>query len=53
MKLDKTAAEALAQIKGMRYYEKYLASGKRITLVGMNFSSKKRAIDDWTSEVVD
>ena len=53
VKLDKTAAEALAQIKGMRYYEKYLASGKRITLVGMNFSSKKRAIDDWTSEVVD
>ena len=52
VKLDKTAAEALAQIKGKHYHEKYLASGKRITLVGMNFSSEKRAVDDWTSEVV-
>ena len=52
VKLDKTAAEALAQIKEKRYHEKYLASGKRITLVGMNFSSEKRAVDDWTSEVV-
>ena len=51
VKLDKTAAEALAQIKEKRYHEKYLASGKRITLVGMNFSSEKRAVDDWTSEV--
>ena len=47
------SAEALAQIKEKRYHEKYLASGKRITLVGMNFSSEKRAVDDWTSEVVD
>lgn len=52
VKLDKTAADALAQIKEKRYHEKYLASGKRITLVGMNFSSEKRAVDDWTSEVV-
>ena len=46
------SVEALAQIKKKRYHEKYLASGKRITLVGMNFSSEKRAVDDWTSEVV-
>ena len=52
VKLDKTAADALAQIKEKRYHEKYLASGKRITLVGMNFSSQSRAIDDWTSEVL-
>ena len=52
MKLNKTAADALTQIKEKRYHEKYLASGKRITLVGINFSSESRTIDDWKSEVV-
>ena len=52
VKLNKTAADALTQIKEKRYHEKYLASGKRITLVGINFSSESRTIDDWKSEVV-
>ena len=26
---------------------KYRASGKRLTLLGINFSSKTREIDDW------
>ena len=50
--VDKTAADALAQIKAKRYHEKFLSSGKRVTLLGMNFSSEKRAVDDWTSQVV-
>ena len=52
VKLDKTAADALAQIKAKRYHEKFLSSGKRVTLLGMNFASGKRAVDDWTGEVV-
>ncbi len=47
MKLDKTAQEALDQIERSDYAAKYRASGKRLTLLGINFSSKSREIDDW------
>ena len=43
-KLDKLASEAMAQIKGNEYAGKYALSGKRITLIGISFSSEKRAI---------
>ena len=49
MKLDKTAAEALAQIKAKGYAEKF-AAGKRVTLVGLNFDSKTRTINEWAME---
>ncbi len=49
-KRDKSAAEALAQIKEKKYYEKFLASGKKITLVGVNFDSEKRTISEWVIE---
>lgn len=45
VKLDKTAQEALDQVKARGYAEKYRASGRRITLLGLNFSSKAREID--------
>ena len=44
MKLDKTAEEALQQIKTKGYAEKYRASNKRVTLIGINFDSKQRTI---------
>ena len=44
MKLDKTAEEALQQIKTKGYAEKYRASNKRVTLIGINFDSKLRTI---------
>ena len=43
-KLDRPAAEAMEQIKGKEYAGKYALSGKRITLVGVSFSSEKRTI---------
>ena len=50
VKLDKTAEEAMKQIKKNGYAEKYRASGKRVTLLGLNFSSEKREIDGFLSE---
>ena len=43
-KLDRPAAEAMDQIKGKDYAGKYALSGKRITLIGISFSSKQRTI---------
>ena len=43
-KLDRSAAEAMDQIKGKDYAGKYALSGKRITLIGISFSSEKRTI---------
>jgi hypothetical protein len=52
-KRDKSASEALAQIKEKKYYEKFLASDKKITLVGVNFDSEKRTIAEWVVEKVE
>ena len=43
-KLDKPAAEEIEQIKGKDYAGKYALSNKRITLIGISFSSAKRTI---------
>ena len=52
LKLDGSAPSALAQIVRNRYHEKFLSEGKRVTLVGINFSTKKRGIASWRSKVV-
>jgi hypothetical protein len=46
-KLDKSADEAIAQIKKKNYAAKYAVSGKRVILFGINFNSEKRQIDGW------
>ena len=43
-KLDRPASEAVEQIKGKEYAGKYALSKKRITLIGLSFSSEKRTI---------
>ena len=43
-KLDKSAAGAMEQIKGKEYAGKYALSKKRVTLIGISFSSAKRTI---------
>ena len=53
VKLDRTAQEAMDQIREKGYAEKYRASGRRVTLVGMNFSSEKRQIGDVLVEEAD
>ena len=42
--------EALAQIKAMKYYEKYLGKGKEIVLMGIGFDPEKRNIGNYLLE---
>ena len=46
-KLNQTAEIALKQIQGKEYFQKYQYSGKRITLIGVNFDTAARQISDW------
>lgn len=52
-KRDASASEALSQIKDKKYYEKFLGSGKKITLIGVNFDSTKRTIAEYVMEEMD
>lgn len=36
--------------KNKRYEGSFLGSGKKITLIGINFDSEKRNFDEWTAE---
>ena len=42
-----TAEDAIAQIKEKDYAAKYMASGKKIVLIGSSFDEKTRTIKDW------
>ncbi|HLP47958.1 MAG TPA: AAA family ATPase [Candidatus Kapabacteria bacterium] len=44
--------EALEQIKKMKYYEKYLGSGKEIVLLGTGFDIKQRNIGNYLLEIL-
>ena len=44
-KLDKTAAEALDQIKSRGYLQQYFNRGKTVHLIGINFSSATKAVE--------
>lgn len=54
-KLDKSAAEALQQIKTNAYYQKYHHKSKPLTLIGANFDSTKRQVTEWrhTADIAD
>jgi hypothetical protein len=49
-KFNKTAEEAITQIKKNKYADKYRAANKIITGIGVNFSSDKKQIDGWLEE---
>ncbi|MBR4330827.1 MAG: PD-(D/E)XK nuclease domain-containing protein [Candidatus Riflebacteria bacterium] len=49
-KLDKSAEVALDQIINKEYYEPFLNSGKKITLIGANFNSETRKLCDWVKK---
>ena len=51
-KLDKSMETALEQIKERDYYRRYMNSGKKIVLIGVNFDSEQGQIQDWTSQTV-
>lgn len=51
-KFSKTAKEALEQVKLKKYADKYRASGKSITGIGVNFNPIEKRIDDWVEELL-
>ena len=50
LKRDGTAAEALAQIKEKGYAAPYLADGRPVWAIGLNFDSKTRQLADAAHE---
>jgi len=50
LKCNQSAEAALRQIREKRYHEKYLQSGRKIFLLGINFDTHERAIKDWRHE---
>ena len=51
-KLRGTAAEAVAQIRAKGYAEKYRASGKKVTLVGVVFDEATRNLGERIVELL-
>lgn len=52
-KLDKSAADALQQIKDRGYADIYGADPRTKLLVGINFSRTEKTVTDWQVETVD
>jgi hypothetical protein len=52
LKLNKTAEEAMKQIKDKGYSTKYADDQRAIVLLGINFNSKTRMIDGWLCEEI-
>ena len=51
-KFNKTAAEAMQQIKTKNYAEKYQNTGKSIVGIGVNFKTDEKEINEWEVEVL-
>ena len=51
-KLNKSDEIALQQIKDRDYYRRYMNSGKKIFLIGVNFDQEAGQIDSWSYETV-
>ncbi len=51
-KLNQSAEKALEQIKERQYPAKYLHQNRQVVLVGINFSSRKKAVGDWKMEIM-
>lgn len=49
-KLDGTAEQALQQINDKGYAEPFLADGRQVIKVGVNFSKEARSLDRWVVE---
>jgi hypothetical protein len=49
-KLDESAKTAMQQIHDKKYADKFRTEGKAIIGMGINFNSKKKAVDDWAME---
>ena len=47
---DASAEEALRQIHDKNYSAPFTADNRKLFKIGVNFDSKKRALDDWKVE---
>ncbi len=47
LKCNQSSQKAVQQILDKKYYEKYTETGREIYLMGINFDTEKRSIDDW------
>ncbi len=52
LKFDKTAEVALTQAETKKYRERFSKNRKNTLLIGVNFSSKSRNIDDWKGKLL-
>jgi hypothetical protein len=52
-KLDESAAVALDQIKERGYADKYAFDLRPKVMIGVNFSSQAKTVDDWKKEIVE
>ena len=52
LKLDKTAEEALCQIKENNYARPFQTDKRKLYLIGVNFSSETRTVEKWVVEAV-
>ncbi|UTC44883.1 ATP-binding protein [Treponema sp. OMZ 857] len=53
LSVNGSAEDAFNQIKTNGYAAKYMASGKKIVLIGSSFDEDTRTIKDWQTEVLD
>ena len=49
-KYDKTAQDALRQIEEKGYAKPFAQDNRKLFKIGVDFSRKKRCIDDWAIE---
>ena len=49
-KCNQSAGVGLRQIRARGYAERYAQSGKRVWLLGINFSTEERNITEWKLE---
>ena len=50
LKYDGSAEEALRQIKEKEYDLPWSVDSRKVIEIGINYSSKKRRIDEWKAE---
>ena len=51
-KVNKTAEEALDQILQKEYQKQYTLDACQLILVGVNFDTKSRSLNDWKQEII-
>ena len=49
-KINKDAKEAMKQIHEKQYYNRFVGQNKKIYLIGMNYDTKAKIIDDYLLE---